>query len=122
MQVPAMHDSSARAGGERRRNHVLVTLNSEYHCRDDRCIAVRDRRTGAFVSEHRAIGKRLTAGIRYGDDGGIAQISLPDDLLEGERLCFVSREGDQELDVVTSPLLGIERPPKELSPLYLLKR
>jgi hypothetical protein len=112
MRLPAMHDAPRRQG-ERRRNTVLVTLNSEYHCRDDRCVAVRNRRTGEFLPAHEAIGMRLGGGIRYDHDGGIAQVSQPDDLFAGERVCFSAKNGEGIHDVVTSALIAVGRPAKE---------
>lgn len=105
-------------GPDRRRHRMFVTRNSEYHCRDGRCVAVRDRHTGEFIRGHHAIGKKVSAGIRFNDDGGIAQVSPPESLIEGEQLCFSSRVDEQEFDVVTSPLLKIDRPPKEVVALY----
>ena len=99
-------------GPERRRNQVLVTLNSEYHCHDGTCLAVRDRHTGSFVSEHPAIGKRVTGGMLFAPEGGITEVSPPDALLKGERLCFSACDGHVEHDVVTSPLSALERPSK----------
>ena len=118
MGSSAVHDARSYVGPERRRRRMFVTRNSEYHCRDDRCVAVRDRHTGQFVPRHHAIGKRISAGIRYNEEGGIAQVSPPDALLEGEQICFVSRVDEQEFDVVTSPLLKIERPPKDVVARY----
>jgi hypothetical protein len=111
-------NDAAYNGPERRRHRMLVTRNSEYHCRDGRCVAVRNRHSGEFFPGHHAIGKKLSAGIRFGDDGGIAKVSPPDELVEGEQICFTSRVNGQEYDVVTSPLLKIERPPKDVVARY----
>jgi hypothetical protein len=118
MNSSAANDARSYLGPERRHHRMLVTRNSEYHCRDGRCVAVRDRHTGEFIRGHHAIGKKLSAGIRFTDDGGIAQVSPPEELLEGEQVCFSSRIDDQEYDVVTSPLLRIDRPPKDVVALY----
>ncbi len=106
------------SGPERRKNLVLVTSNSEYHCRDGSCIAVRDRRTGEFVRGHHAIGKRMTGGMRIEPDRGFIGVSRPEALLKGEQLCFSSCDGDLSHDVITSPLLAIERPPKDVASRY----
>ncbi len=107
------------AGPERRHNQVLVTRNSEYHCRDGSCVAVRDRNTGAFDPEHPAIGKKMTGGMLMASDGRIAQVSPPEHLLDGERLCFSSCDGDLDHDIITSPLVAVERPPKDVAERYV---
>ena len=42
---------------------VLVTVNTEYHIRDNVCVAVRSRGAGAFFSIHGAIGRRVDGYI-----------------------------------------------------------
>ncbi|HWL86044.1 MAG TPA: hypothetical protein VNO21_09600 [Polyangiaceae bacterium] len=112
-------DKQEQFGGrERRRHRVFITHNSEYHCRDGLCIAVRDLRTGRFLREHMAIGKRVSSGIRFTEVGGIASISEPGDPHVGEQICFVSQELEPEEEVLTSPLKSIERPPKDIVARY----
>ena len=118
MVSPTTRSAQAYAGPERRKNRVLVTSNSEYHCRDGSCVAVRDRRTGELLRGHPAIGKQMTGGMRIEPDGGIAGVSRPEALLEGEKLCFSSCDGDLDHDLITSPLLAIERPPKDMASRY----
>lgn len=103
-------------GPERRRHRVLVTLNSEYHCRDGVCVAVRDRRTGSFVTEHPALGKHISGGLRFNDKGGIESATTASDLHPGEQVCFTAGDGDRTL--ITSPLSTIERPPKDVVATY----
>jgi hypothetical protein len=117
MALPALHGVAPFRGVERRRHTVLVTENSEYLFRDDRCIAVRNRTAGRFVDDHHAIGLRLTYGIRYGLDG-IEQISVAQDLLLGERLCLSEMRDGREFEVITSPLLSIERPSRDVVDRY----
>jgi hypothetical protein len=114
MGTTSTENGRAYKGPERRRNQVLVTRNSDYHCRDGRCIAVRDRSTGDFVLDHPAIGKRLTGGMLFAPEGGITEVSPPGELLKGERLCFSACDGHVEHDVVTSPLSAFERPSKDV--------
>lgn len=116
MESSIMRSTRAYPGRERRRNCVLVTHNSEYHCHGRSCVAVRDRRTGEFVFEHPAIGKLITGGMRRSSDG--VEVSPPEGLLDGERLCFSACDGHLERDVITSPLVAIERPPKNLAERY----
>jgi hypothetical protein len=111
------HDARAYVGPERRRNRVLVTKNSEYHCRDGVCVGVRDRRTRDFVPEHPALGKRMTGGMRFSSEGGFEATS-PESIFAGERLFFSSCDGDLERDIITSPLLAVERPSKDLARRY----
>ena len=105
-------------GPERRRHRVLVTLNSEYHCRDGECVAVRDRRTGNFVTTHPALGKHVTGGIELNKKGGIASATTGADPQPGQQVCFETG-GDDEESVLTSPLTMIERPPKSVVAAYM---
>ena len=59
------------AGPERRRRRVYVTRNTEYHFEVDRCVAVRDRRTGDFLPSHLAIERRLACSMRFYPNGAI---------------------------------------------------
>jgi len=118
MSSPTTRNARGYAGPERRRNRVLVTRNSEYHCRDGICVAVRDRQTGEFAPDHPAIGKRMTGGMRFSSEGGIAEVSPPDAVVDGEQLCFSAGDGDLQRDLITSPLMAIERPPKDIAERY----
>jgi hypothetical protein len=111
------HSARAYAGPERRRNQVLITHNSEYHCRNGTCVGVRDRRTREFVLEHPALGKRMTGGMLFSNEG-IEEATSPESIFAGERLCFSSCDGDLEHDIVTSPLVAVERPSKDLARRY----
>jgi hypothetical protein len=104
-------------GPERRRHRVFVTRNTEYHCRDGVCVAVRDRRTRQFVHAHAALGKRISGGLRFNQNGGIESASTSADLQPGEQICFSSADNDRS--VITSPLSAIERPPKEIVRTYV---
>jgi hypothetical protein len=103
------HNARAYDGPERRRDQVLVTHNSEYHCRDGACVGVRDRRTRDFVLHHPALGKWMAGGMRF-SGRGIEEASPPESIFVGEQLCFSSCDGDLEHDVITSPLVAVERP------------
>ncbi len=93
---------------ERRRHRVYVTHNTEYHIRDRRCVAVRDRRTGEFLQGHLAIDRSIAGGLKFFMNGGIApNLGEP---RPGESLYFAS-EGR---DLVTSPLESVERPSREV--------
>jgi len=104
------------SGPERRHHKVYLTRNSEYHCRDNVCVAVRDLRTGGFVPDHPAIGRRMTGGVRF-SDGSVQSFSRPgEDPHPGETLFF--SDGDLDLALQTSALRGIQRPPKAVVAQY----
>jgi hypothetical protein len=112
-------EAAPHLGPERRRHKVFVTRNSEYHCRTGVCVAVRDRRTGQFLPTHKAVGRRISAGVRFSPNGGIASISNPEAPEVGDQLCFAEAPtSEMPQDVVTSPLSRIERPPKEVVGSY----
>ncbi len=104
-------------GPERRHHRVLVTRNSEYHCRDGVCVAVRDRRTNQFVARHSAIGKRISGGLRFNQSGGIESATMGTDPKLGDQVCFAA-DGNEDRTVITSPLSAIERPPKDVVQTY----
>jgi hypothetical protein len=99
-------------GPERRRHRVYVTRNTEYHFRDGFCVAVKDRRTGEFLQSHVALRRRVNGGIRFFLNGGI-QPNLGDPR-PGEALYFAA-DGN---DIVTSTVLSVERPPREVVATY----
>ncbi|MDB4992591.1 MAG: hypothetical protein JWM74_23 [Myxococcaceae bacterium] len=114
-----LHSSAQQdeyTGPDRRRHRVFITKNSEYHCRDGICVAVRDVHTGAFQPEHAAVGKKMSSSILFSKEGGIAAISKPGETHVGEQLCFSSGQLDHE--IITSAVKAIERPPKEIVSRY----
>jgi hypothetical protein len=100
--------ASSYDGKERRRHKVFLTHNTEYHFRDARCVAVRDRRTGEWLPGHLALRRQLFGGIRFFMNGSL--LPNPGEPKVGEALFFA--EGGR--DLITSPLESVERPPKEL--------
>jgi hypothetical protein len=92
-------------GPERRRNKLFVTLNTEYHVHDDRCVGVRDRLSGEWRDMHAALGGRLLGSFTKCNEGGLNPEQRPD---RGHHLVFIR----DRRDVVTSPVQSIERPPK----------
>lgn len=96
---------------ERRRNRQFVTHNTEYHLRDDVCVAVRDRRTGAWLTEHNALGTKLVGALACTPHGfAMATPGEP-----GSSLWFNQRG----LDVVTSAVEEVLRPPKTVILHYM---
>ena len=87
-------------GTERRRHRMYLTHNTEYHLRDDRCVAVRNRLTGEWLPEHSVIGRRVF-GLPPRAGGP----------LPGDRLCF---EGEPQTElIVTGAIQRVDRPPRE---------
>ena len=101
----------AYKGPERRIHKVFVTRNTEYHTRNKVCVGVRDRGTGAWMTQHLALNRNLCGAIKF-TRGGMRPNAGPP--RKGESLYF---HGD-DIDVVTSMLVTIERPPKRIVESY----
>lgn len=95
-------------GIERRRHRVYVTRNTEYHMRDDVCVAVRDRATGRFRDAHLAVRMRLEGRIKMNQKGAIPG---PPPIEVGDALFFldVDPEG-RTRQITTSRVQKIDRP------------
>jgi hypothetical protein len=100
-------------GPERRRHQLFVTRNTEYHCKDGVCVAVRDRRSDTWLSSHLALHRRVTGGVRILANG--TAIPSCDDPRIGEALYF----GDDGQELITSVLCGVERPSRALVNTYV---
>lgn len=99
-------------GPERRRHRVYVTRNTEYHFRDDLCVAVRDLRTGRWLPAHLAVSRRLTGSVRIlGNGTAVPNLGSPN---VGDALYF----GDAARDLITSKLCGVERPRRQTVDAY----
>lgn len=93
-------------GPERRIHRIFITRNTEYHMRRRTCVRIRDRRTGRWIDDHRAVNLMMTGCFPFGNLAGDINIS---DIPEiGECVFF----NDQGIDIITSPVLCVERPPK----------
>jgi hypothetical protein len=103
-----MSEQQNPRGAERRRNKMYVTRNTEYFLNNGVCVAVRDRRTEAWLEGHLAVGRMLSGGVRVLKNG--EAIPVKDTPQVGEALYF--SQGGREL--ITSVLCGIERPPREV--------
>ncbi len=110
--LPASTTPAPEARRDRRRHRVYVTRNTEYHFRDDACVAVRDRRSGDFLPGHLTLNARLHGGLKFFTNGAIVPNS--GDPRPGEALYFAA----DGRDLVTSPLERIERPSKRLVDAY----
>ena len=119
MNLAATEYQGKYLGKERRHHRMFVTRNSEYHCRDGVCVAVRSLDTGEFVPNHRAIGRRISSSIRFGEDGELCGISRPEAVQIGDKLCFRNTRAMDADEVITSTLRAVERPPKEVLSHYV---
>ena len=97
----------ARPIVDRRRHRVYLTRNTEYHTRDNRCVAVRDRTTGLWIWEHRALWARVLGGLSF-QNGGIRPTPGVPNL--GESLYLHRTDGE---DLVTSQLEDVLRPDQQ---------
>ena len=88
-------------GPERRIHNVFLTRNREYHVRKGTCVAVRDRKTGAWISNHEAIGMEL-------------EVNLPAKLFLGGPLLFLSKFSM----VRTTKVMELFRPERDTVDLY----
>ncbi len=95
-------------GPERRIHRILVTRNTEYHMRRRTCVRVRDRQSGRWLDEHRVTNLMMSGCFAFGFDGGDVNLSDIPDL--GECVFF----NDNGIDIITSPVLSVERSPKEI--------
>ena len=102
-----MSPDSSYSGPNRRRHRTFVTKNTEYHFRDDLCVAVRDRRSGKWLPSHLAVARRVSCGVHFHPNGTAVPTSRRPEL--GEALYF----GDDGRELITSALCGVERPSRE---------
>ncbi|MCA9583434.1 MAG: hypothetical protein KC416_16655 [Myxococcales bacterium] len=100
-------------GKERRIHKVFVTRNTEYHVRKDTCVGVRDRRSGEWLRGHLALRSRVSGALRFTPTGGI-QPNLGSPRV-GDSLFFQA----SGRDLVTSTVIAVDRPEKELAVEYL---
>lgn len=89
----------------RRRHRMFVTRNTEYHLRLDECVGVRDLQTGKWQRHHAALRLRAIRLPPMGHDHSWV----------GRRLQFWG----SDKDVVTSPVLDVGRPEREVLPHYV---
>jgi hypothetical protein len=99
-------------GPDRRIHRVFVTRNTEYHVRNDRCVAVRDRETGEWLTGHFALSLHVAGAIKFFEGGALAASpGLPS---IGESMYFEA----MGRDLVTSAVVSVERPPAEAAASY----
>lgn len=103
--------SQGYRGQERRRHTLYVTKNTEYHVRDGVCIAVKSRVKGTWTLNHSTLNRAVTSAVRF--SAGDPCPSLEPAAI-GDALFF----GDGGSDIVTSRLLEITRPAKQVVEAY----
>jgi len=91
-------------GPDRREHTCFVTDHCEYHTRRGVCVAVRDRRSTVWMTDHRAVGLRLQRP--------------PEGRYVGRPLVFRS-DTDQ---VQTSQVVDINRPNRTVVDVYEMVR
>ena len=97
-------------GPERRIHQVFVTRNTEYHVRRGVCVGVRPRAGGSpWIKDHGALSMRLEGHVKVG-----SLLPLPGSPKLGYRVYFADRESD----VLTSPVIAIVRPPRNVVSEY----
>ena len=98
-------------GTERRRHRVFITRNTEYHVRDNICVAVRDRAARKFRPAHLALHLKLQGAVRINPNGVV--IPEPQNARIGAPIYFTQMDQDgMERQIVTSRVERIERPEK----------
>ena len=99
-------------GPERRIHRVFVTRNTEYHVRRDRCVAVRDRESGSWLTSHFALSLSVSGAIKFFEGGALA--ASPGLPAIGESMYFEA----MGRDLVTSAVVSVERPPADTLTQY----
>lgn len=96
---------------ERRIHTVYVTRNTEYHVRAGVCVAVREREEDVWRDDHPAVGRSLAGALRWLGHGVIPHSGAP---REGDAIYF--RRGER--DLITSKVVRVERPSREVVARY----
>jgi len=98
-------------GTERRRHRLIVTRNTEYHLRDDLCVAVRDRSTKRWAEGHLAVNRKVEGGVRFFDNGAVVPSLSPPRAGDAIFFSYKTELGDDR-QLITSRIEGVERTPK----------
>lgn len=102
---------------DRRHHFVFVTRNTEYHCRDQECVGVKDRTSGKWERWHPALRGRLVGIIKDKQQAEATDNISPrriDEHNQDYRLVF-----DGPHTVITTRVLFTGRPTRESLPSYL---
>jgi hypothetical protein len=98
-------------GTERRRHKLIVTRNTEYHLRDDVCVAVRDRSTRRWCEGHLAVSLRCEGGVKFHSNGAMIPSLIDPGPGDAIYFSYIAANGD-ERQLVTSRIESIARTPK----------
>lgn len=104
-------ESNTFEGKERRRHRVFITRNTEYHLRDNVCVAVRDRASKRWAEGHMALRLRVEGGVRVHSNGALIPILTPPGSGDALFFTYKTTEGE-ERQLVTSRIEEVARPPK----------
>ncbi len=99
-------------GSDRRRHRLIVTRNTEYHLKDDLCVAVRDRNTKKWQVGHIAVSLRVQGGVRFHDNGAVVP-SLKDPSVGDAMYFSYKNDAGHERQLVTSKIEAVARTPKK---------
>jgi hypothetical protein len=98
-------------GNERRRHRLIVTRNTEYHLRDDVCVAVRDRSTKRWCEGHLAVNLKCEGGVKFHPNGAVIPSLMQP--IAGDAIYFSYKtSGGEERQLVTSRIESVARTPK----------
>jgi len=98
-------------GTDRRRHRLIVTRNTEYHLKDDVCVAVRDRATKRWAEGHMAVSLRCEGGVKFHSNG--AMIPSLTEPAPGDAIFFSYKtSGGEDRQLVTSKIESVLRTPK----------
>ena len=101
----------AYEGTERRRHKLVVTKNTEYHLRDDVCVAVRDRSSKRWCEGHLAVSLRCEGGVKFHTNGAV--IPSLTDPIPGDAIYFSYKTATgEDRQLVTSRIESVVRTPK----------
>ena len=113
LEASSYHVSRSNKSGSG--NATSLSSSSSHNRRSSRrneCVAVRDSRTGEWMQGHLALRSRVSGGLTFLSAGGVrASDGVPS---VGESLFFVA----SGRDLVTSPIVRIERPVREIVEQY----
>jgi len=105
-----MAKRTACSGPERRIHKIYVTRNTEYHVRRGVCVAVRPRKAeDNWVDGHGAVSMKLEGHVKQG-----TLLPMPGPPKIGFRMYFANGNDD----ILTSPVVAILRPPKQIVSQY----
>ena len=109
---PTNHSGMSYEGNDRRRHRLIVTRNTEYHLKDDVCVAVRDRNTKKWQVGHLAVSLRVQGGVRFFDNGAVVpSLEAPG---PGDAMFFTYKSGaGSDRQLVTSRIEAVARTPKK---------